>query len=266
MGWAILAAGISSVEAAFEYDPYGPRVAGLGAAGGALTGDGWAGFRNPALIAESDRLVGAGWSQQFGIPELTLETVGGSVRTRQVTLGVCASTLGSELYRESRLDLLIARRIRPELTAGISIGGRSLSIRNYSGGNALALNAGVVTELAGGVRVAGVWRNVNRAKLSGFSGELPEALVVGTAIEIPQAGVLVGDVVAERRFPLEMRVGAESEVMPNLIFRLGARAEPVRPSAGIEFGVGQWRFHYAVDRHQDLGVSHSVGLEFVPVR
>src|SRR3989339_1294174 len=99
LGW------ISSAFGAFELDSPGPRGAGLGGAGVALIGDGWGGLRNPALICGKGMVLATDWSQQFGLPELNHEVFTLQSRYPFAGLGVQGSTFGSELYRETSLEL-----------------------------------------------------------------------------------------------------------------------------------------------------------------
>ena len=233
----------------------------LGGAGSAMRGDSWGGLRNPALIRGNGFLVGANWSQQFGLPELSREHFGAVRDIKSVSLGLHASGFGSELYRETALDLSFARDLRADVTAGIAVGFRSLSIQGYENGNAAAVSLGIIARPIPKLAVAGVWRQLNRGKIEGYADRLPETLVIGLAAELGYSSLAVLDFVAESHFPLETRLGIESRVSKRLKLRIGGRAEPFRPSGGFEIIFRRWRFHYGVDLHPDLGPTHSVGME-----
>jgi hypothetical protein len=248
-------------EAAFESAPTGPRTRALGGAGSALGGDSWGGLRNPALIRGNGFSVGANWSQAFGLPELNREYFGAARDLKPISLGLHASSFGSELYRESAFDLIFAREIREEVTAGIAVGFRSLSTRGYARGNAAAVSLGLVARPISRLAIAGVWRQLNRGKLDGYEDRLPESLVIGFAAELGPSTMAVLDFIAESHFPLETRLGLESRVSKRLKLRIGGRAEPFRPSGGFQIIFRRWKFHYGGDLHPDLGPTHSVGME-----
>ncbi|MBU0508548.1 hypothetical protein KKH27_06925 [bacterium] len=246
---------------AFELDIPGPRATAMGGAGAALRGDVWCGSRNPALIARHFSGVGTVWSRQFGLPELTREAAIGATSVRGQPFAIRVGNFVSDLYREGEIGIAIARRLRPELSAGLELAGRWLDICNYPSARALSVTAGIAVEPVEGIAVGAVWRNLNRPRLSGYADHLSEILTVGVAASVGELGAIVADIVQEERFPAEYRIGAESELLPHLFLRVGARAEPVRPSAGFRVSFGCWSLEYAGDLHPDLGPSHEIGLD-----
>lgn len=250
----------SSAWAAFESDLNGPRATGLGGAGVAVWGDVWAPMRNPALAAVTIPQVGLYWSQQFGLPELTREAVLVTSTVRGQSWAVRGSSFGSDLYRETEFGLALAWSLHSTIAFGIEASGRWLQIQDYSRGQAISLAAGLSVRPTEHVTLGANWRNFNEPRLSGYDDRLGELLTVGAAVEVGDDGLIAADVVQETRFRAEYRIGAEARVLSPLWIRLGIRAEPVRPSGGVEIAAGQWHFFYAADLHPDLGASHELGL------
>ncbi|MDD5087385.1 MAG: hypothetical protein PHI18_01125 [bacterium] len=259
--WGVLLATWLPALGAFEWAVSGPRAAALGGAGAALRGDQWCSARNPALVVAQPSGVAASWSQQFGLPELAREvfTVGGRIRSQY--LAIHGSNFGGDLYREGELGIALGWSVRPELSAGVELAGRWLDIRGYSSGRALAVAAGIVIQPVDPVELAAVWRNLNEPRINGYQDRIRESLTVGLAVAVQPVGTLVADFVQEEYFPTEYRLGAEIPLLPDIALRVGARAEPVRPTAGFQVEIGRWSFAYAGDLHPDLGPSHEVGLE-----
>jgi hypothetical protein len=116
------------------------------------------------------------------------------------------------------------------------------------------------------VTVGGIWRNVNEPRLTGYRDRIQESLVLGLTVRVIPGGIISADIVQEKHFPAEFRIGAEARVLPQLVLRVGGRAEPVRPSAGMQIDIRRWSFYYAGDLHPDLGASHQagIGLRFEP--
>jgi hypothetical protein len=255
-----LGAGFGWAAAAFELDLTAPRATAMGGAGVALAGDAWAAHRNPALAAATLAQAGLAWSQQFGLPELGRESVTVTGRTRGQPWVIGAATFGSDLYRESRFSIAVARELPPTVAVGIEANGEWLQIRNYSQGRALAFGAGLLARPVERVAVGAAWKNLNDPRISGYRDRIAESLTIGAAVEIGDEDVIVADVTQVVRFRAEYRLGAEARVLRALWIRVGARAEPVRPSAGIEIAVRHWHFLYAADLHPDLGASYELGL------
>jgi hypothetical protein len=111
------------------------------------------------------------------------------------------------------------------------------------------------------VKLGAVWKNLNRARLDGYRERIPESLTVGVVARLGTSSMLLLDLVSEPHFPVESRFGIESKFSKILTLRVGGRAEPFRPSGGIEISLRYVRFHYAGDLHPQLGSSHSVGIE-----
>jgi hypothetical protein len=256
----LLLCGLCPVKAAFETDLAGPPTTALGGAGVALNGDAWAANRNPALAAFGGYQVGFSWSELFGLPELAREAVTVSSRIGPQPWALRAGTFGSDLYRETEFCVVAARRVASGITLGFELQSRWLYIRNYSYGTAYGATAGIVVEPHQDVTVGAVWRNLNDPRINGYKDRLAESLTIGTALRIRNEGHVVFDIVQESRHAAEFRVGAEAQVLKGLSLQVGARAEPVRPSAGLQIHSGRWTFVYAGDLHPDLGVSHEAGL------
>lgn len=248
--------------AAFELNPCGPRASAMGGAGVALCHDATGVFRNPALVACDLHGAGFVWSREFGLPELTREAVCAGFQVRQQPVSIRAGTLGNDLYRESESGLSLARYVRPGIAVGLEFSGRWLDMRGYSIAHTFAMTAGVVAQPTPNVTLGAVWSNLNSPKLSGYADHLPESLSVGIAAVIARNSVIIADIVQDRSFPAEFRVGAEVRVLPGFQLRVGGRAEPVRPSAGFQVDIRRWAFSYAGDLHPDLGASHEIGLEY----
>ncbi len=248
--------------AVFEISPTGPRSDGLGGAGTALSGDGWSKLRNPASVRVGRSTITGGWSQQFGLPELTREAAGGQFGFRSVECGIAAETFGGTVYRESTLRIQTSHRPSHRFSMGAELAGHTLEINGYPGGRGAAVTVGVVAAPIPDLKIGAVWRNVARPRLSTYRDRLPESLTMGIVANLGARALVVADLVQERYFPLEVRGGGELLVLPQLSLRVGARAEPFRPAAGFSARMSGFELHYAGDIHPDLGASHSVGLEF----
>ncbi len=256
----LLATDSPPLWAAFEEHAFGPRAASLAGGGVALEGDAWQSSRNPALAASGWSGAGAQWSQLFGIPELNRESADVTTSAYGLPWAVHAGTFGSDLYRESSLRFAVARKVGPKLTFGASLNAGWLDISNYNRGSVTGVDAGVLIQAHSRVTIGAVWRNLNDPKVRGYQDRLAESLTVGAAFNLPGEASVVLDVVQEPHHAAEYRMGAEARVLSNVALQVGARVEPVRPSAGVHVKAGRWHFYYAGDLHPDLGVSHDVGL------
>lgn len=252
---------LESAFAAFELDTFGPRAQAMGGAGIALTDDGWAVLRNPALATYGKANIGLSWSEEFGLPELARETIAARISVSNYPLGFRASTFGSKLYRESDYGLIAAKRLRSNIAVGLEIGARNLQIESNPNSTAAIASFGIVFQPLSAFTLGATWKNLNRPRLDGYSDHIEESLNIGACATIGNSGIICADLIQEKHFPLEIRAGAEASLLANLKLRVGFRAEPVRPSAGFQVDLKRWSFLYCADLHPDLGPSHSMGLE-----
>lgn len=225
-----------------------------------MAGDSWAASRNPALAPDSRTEAGLSWSQQFGLPELTREELSAVTHYHGHAFGLSAASLGSKLYRETEAGILWARAVHPQVCFGVDIRVRSLDVETYSASRTLTFSVGFTAKPAHGVQVGVVWRNLNEPRIPDYRDRIRESLTVGLTARITHQALIAIDIVQEKFFPAEIRVGAEARVLPQLTLRIGGRAEPVRPAAGLQLEIGRWNFLYAGDLHPDLGPSHHVGF------
>ncbi len=251
----------SYVMGAFESVPGGPRDAGLAQAGVALEGDVWGLLRNPAIAPLGRMQFGAGWSQQFDLPELTRESALLASEIGQQFLAISAESFGSSLYRESSAKGMISRRFSSKLSVGAELNGQFLAVKQYGRGSAFGSAVGMILDAHRDVRLGAVWRNPGRPAISHFRERLPESLTIGLTTNASSRAVVCADVIQEHNFPMEVRIGAEVVLHPSIAMRVGARGEPFRPAGGFSLKLKRWTFHYSGDLHQELGPSHAVGLE-----
>ena len=249
-------------QAAFEVNLAGPRATSLGGAGVALSGDAWAGSRNPALVGVTPPSAGLVWSQLFGLPELSRESVVATSSLIGQPWYIETGSFGTDLYRESNIGLAFGRKLTETVSLGVEFRGDWLFIRDYARAGSFSITTGVLIEPHPNIAVGAVWRNLNEPRLSGYQDRIAESLTIGMVWQIRDEGDLVFDIVQESRHPAEYRLGAEARVLPTVALQVGARADPVRPSAGVQLDIRRFSFLYAGDLHPNLGASHELGLSF----
>jgi hypothetical protein len=200
------------------------------------------------------------WQRLFDLPELTRLHLTSEFAFRQWAAALEVHQFGGELYRESTAGFSLAKVFSPLLSIGAQASVNQITIRGYDNATAFGASLGACFHPIPEFDIGTCWRNFPQSQFGGWNAQMPEALQFGVALRLPR-GTFVADIIEESRFPTEYRVGAEAPVLPALSLRIGARAEPVRPSAGFTVQVSRWRFHYAGDLHPDLGPSHELGLE-----
>jgi hypothetical protein len=240
----------------------GARSAALGGAVTALPGEPW-GSANPATWSTlSDRVVAFFATQAFGLSELRLGAVSYVEPTRLATIALGARTFGFADYRESRLNLGLARGLQLGTSRRFHLGVNArylrVSVPDYGSAATVAFGIGglvsVLPVLDAGFHIT----NPHRPNLGGQ--ELPRTLALGLHYTPADVLRVVVDAYKDVRFPLALRSGIEVHPVQVLFLRVGVATKPSRVTAGLGVRVGALTADVAAELHEVLGWSPAVGF------
>lgn len=243
----------------------GARMEALGGGGTALPGS-WI-QANPSSLARAPsgqlRLYA---DQGFGLPELRAGAFQVSTPVGLSGLGMSVQTLGFEAFRVSALTVAAGRAVRlgtqRTLDAGVGVTVHHARIDGYGSGVALALSAGLRTEVLPELDFGVSGQNLLGAKLAGLE-PVPQLLAVGLRYH-PAAGLeAVLDLVDDTRFPLSVRAGVEVHPVERVALRVGTATAPATFSAGAGLALGPLRADLAATRHEVLGWTPAVEVGVV---
>lgn len=240
----------------------GARVAALGGAGTALTGESW-GHANPASWATlSERHVGFFATQAFGLEALQLGALHVVYPFAVGTMAVGARTFGYEAYRETRFEWGGARGFSLGTTRQFNLGIKfqylQVSVPGYGSGNTITAGIGGLVQVLPGFDLGFHATNLHQPSIA--ADELARTLAIGIAYApIPSLRV-VTDVYKDVRFPLSLRAGIEAQPVKVLSIRAGTTTAPARISTGVGLHVGRIVADLAAERHVYLGWSPAIAF------
>lgn len=255
---------ISVPEVCFSQLTMGADGVALGQATTALQNNSWAIFSNPATINNQSKSLSFFSLRNYGFAELTDIAAVGSIPT---PFGIAAfgfHRYGGDLFNETRVRLGYANSWE-DLKFGVVLNYNHISQASpYGSGGALGVDLGVAAKLTEGLWLGARTTNVNQPSYDFAAADesLSRELSLGLSYDLDQNALFLFDVIKDVRFPVSYRGGVEVKVIENLKGRVGVSAEPNAYSFGIGYGSDFWEANIAFQRHEAIGFSPGIDLNF----
>ena len=219
-------------------------------------------FNNPAGIGQIRwREIGVFYSPEpFGLSELANAFAAYNEPFNFGSVAIGVMTYGFELYRESKVTIGFSYKNGDNIYFGTAINYQAVSIKNYGSKNSFLFDIGLLAYMTDDLRIGFSYKNITRSSY-GFQGdELPVVLNSGLSYQIIKNCNVNIAIEKDIRFPVSPRFGIEYQVIKQLTIRTGYSKEPVRYSFGVGINISIFRFNYALLSHQQLGMTHQIGL------
>jgi len=236
----------------------------LGQATTAYQNNSWAIFSNPATINEQDKSFSFFSVRNYGFQELTDIATAGSFPT---PFGIAAfgfHRYGGDLFNETRVRLGYVNSWEG-LRFGAVLNYNHISQASpYGSGGALGIDLGLSSKLTEGIWLGARASNINQPSYD-FEAEeesLSRELALGLSYDLDENALFLFDVVKDVRFPVSYRGGIEVKVIEHLKGRVGVSTEPNTYSFGMGYGSELWQANIAFQRHETLGFSPGIDLNF----
>jgi len=246
---------------AFETDAVDPRNWSLGNSVVSLTGGAVSLWANPAGLAMASGWEAYfGYSNQFGLAELSQQAVAVSYDLKTVGLGIGFANFGKpDFYQEQKITFAAGRKILNNFHLGAGFNYLLQKASGYSSQSAVSIGAGAIWEYEK-FRAGVVAKNINQPRLG--SDQIPRNYNLGISyLAFDQLDLSAG-MYYDTDFKEQFQLGQETRISDNLALRLGFQTEPNRYSLGAGFFLSKFDLDYAFVNHPDLGASHAVGLLF----
>ncbi|MFH1194466.1 MAG: hypothetical protein V1720_02060 [bacterium] len=228
----------------------------------ALSNDAFAIFNNPAGLPQMDwREFAVYYSPApFGMNELANGYGAYHEPTPFGSFGVGFMTYGYDLYRENKFALSYSRNFENKFFAGISVIYQTLHIQNYGNDGSLNFIIGGLAYLNRDFRIGFSAENLLRSTYGSEPDQIPVVFNAGVSFDALPEMTINAAVQKEIDFPVSLRFGFEYNVIQYLSLRFGFNNQPNSYSAGIGINYSLLQLDYAVFTHQDLGLTHQVGI------
>tara|TARA_R110002126_G_scaffold288548_2_gene442401 strand:- start:4130 stop:4954 length:825 start_codon:yes stop_codon:yes gene_type:complete len=255
---------VAAPSVAFAQLTMGADGLALGQATTSLQNNSWAIFSNPATINNESKSISFFSLRNYGFEDLTDIAATGSIPT---SFGIAAfgfHRYGGDLFNETRARLGYANSW-DDLKFGVVLNYNHISQASpYGSGGALGIDLGVSAKLTEGLWLGARTSNLNQPQYNFEADEesLSRELALGLSYDLDQNALFLFDVVKDVRFPVSYRGGIEVKVIENLKGRVGVTTEPNTYSFGIGYGSKLWEANLAFQRHETLGFSPGIDLNF----
>lgn len=235
----------------------GSRALALGNAASALTGNGWAVFGNPAMIAETGSMVSFYGSRNYGLNELSDKAAVLAISFPHVSLATGILGYGNEHFKKYVLQFALAGNWK-EVYVGISAGYHHISFSGiYGSAGSFGLNAGVAVDMGNNLWLASKASNINLPAYGNSEEELPRDLAIGLSSTFENKSLFTFELYKDVRFPLSVRAGLEVKIVKGVFGRLGVTGYPQTYSLGLGIKRGFIQVNLAVQNHHLLGYSQA---------
>lgn len=219
-------------------------------------------FNNPAGLSKiSGAQAGIYYSPSpFGLKQLAN---GFGAFAKSFEFGSAAagfSTYGFELYKENKITLSFSKNITENFSAGVSVFYHTLQIKNYGNDNTISLTFGCNTDLADNLILGFAAQNITRSSYGNQSNQIPTLLRTGLSYSIQKNFLIHFAFEKEIENSLSLRLGIDYQPIDFVNIRFGVMNEPNSFSSGLGINYSYFNFDYAFFTHQDLGLTHQVGL------
>lgn len=256
---------IDAAVLAQEY-PLGVRAQALGGATVAKGREAEALFENPALLTEVPELtLTAFYSQPFGIKELRLSSLAGSMNWAGFAFGLAIVDFGNDLYGDRRYHLAVSRNVLSTRRLALGASGtlRHLRISGYGDDSALLLNMGAQLRLSESFTLGSAFTNLLNAQIGRRPERLPQSVCFGFAYAPTAAVMLQMDVYKLSQFPEEWRIGIEAKPFSVLMLRMGIATNPDRLAFGFALKFFKASLQFTMYSHTDLGWTQQYAITFM---
>ncbi|MBO6649898.1 MAG: hypothetical protein JJ892_06675 [Balneola sp.] len=255
---------ISTPEMGLAQLTMGADGLALGQATTALQNNNWAIFSNPATINNEQKGISFFSLRNYGFTELTDIAASGSLPTRYGNVAFGFHRYGGDLFNETRIRIGYANYWN-DLKYGIALNYNHISQASpYGSGGAVGLDVGLAARIAEGLWLGAKATNLNQPDYNFAANEesLSRELAIGLSYDLDENALFLFDVVKDVRFPVAYRGGIEVKVVENLKGRVGVTTEPNTYSFGVGYEATLWEANLVFQRHETLGYSPGIGLNF----
>ncbi len=220
-------------------------------------------FLNPAgLSFLTKSQVSLGYSNLYGLTELSLGSLSWSYPLKSWSFGVGLSIFGkSDFYQEKLGVISAAYNFKNKIGVGISLKYLILSTSSdYPELKAFSLDLGFRGKFLEKIAIGGVVKNLNEPKFKKNAEKIPLNYNLALAYNpFKEIGLMVA-YFDDSDFKSQFRFGQETKIGKNLALRFGFQTQPSRYSFGAGFIWEKFKIDYAYFNHPDLEASHSVNL------
>ncbi len=250
---------------AFENQYAGARPLALSGAYVAFN-DIWSSFYNQAGIA-GFREISAGvfYESRFRLKELSLMAGAVIIPAGAVNFGFNYLQFGTGTFKETKLGLVISKRLSKKLSAGLQLDYLAAVLPENQRAKGLAtFEAGIIYRLSKELQLGAHLFNPVHRGMKTFNAflKMPAIFRIGGRHQLSNLVLTCFEI--EKGFGTAPVFKAGTEFLPakNLAVRFGVSGKPFTYTAGFGYAFGNIKTDFAFNYHGVLGISPSVSIQF----
>lgn len=244
--------------------PIGPRSAALGHASSSIY-DVWSTRNNQGSLGFVRQAeAGAFYENRFFVKELTQSGFAAAVPIKKGTFGICYTSLGYKLYRESHATLSYGMKLSDHISAGISLDYLNTKIADiYGQANAITGAVGLTAKLLPQVVVSTHIYNPFRAKITNYNNEkVPTIYKFGAQYIFSPKVFLVAEAEKTSAQKINIKGGIEYKPSSLIYIRAGGSSFPAQAAFGVGVDYNGLKIDVSSSYHSVLGLSPQIGLRY----
>ncbi|MBI3518436.1 MAG: hypothetical protein HY062_03645 [Bacteroidetes bacterium] len=244
--------------------PIGVRSASLGHASSCLS-DVWSSRNNQGSLGFVRKTeIGAFYENRFLIKELTQSGFAMAAPIKKGTFGICYSSLGYKLYRESQTTLSYGMKLTETISAGIGIDYLTTKIADvYGQAQTFTGSVGITAKVLPQLVIASHIYNPFRAKITNYNHEkVPTIIKFGAQYLFSKKVCLLAEAEKTSAQNINVKAGIEYNPSSLIYLRAGASSFPTQAAFGIGINYNGLKIDLTSAYHNVLGFSPQIGLSY----
>jgi hypothetical protein len=244
--------------------PIGSRSAALGHASSCLF-DIWSTRNNQGSLGFIRKTeFGAFYENRFFVKELTQSGFAAAIPIKKGTFGICYSSLGYKLYRESQTTLSYGMKLNDNISAGIGFDYLNTKIADiYGKSNAFTGSVGLLAKILPQVVISSHIYNPFRAKITNYNNEkVPTIFKFGAQYIFSKKVFIVAEAEKTSAKKINIKGGIEYNPSSLVYLRVGGSSYPAQASFGLGVNYNGIKIDMCTSYHSILGFSPQIGLSY----
>ena len=244
--------------------PIGPRSAALGHASTSLS-DVWSTRNNQGNLGFLRQAeAGAFYENRFFVKELTQSGFAAVMPIKKGTFGLCYSSIGYNLYRESQVSLSYGMKLTDNVAAGVAFDYLNTRIADvYGKANAFTGSFGLTAKLTQQVVISTHIYNPFRAKITNYNNEkVPSIIKFGAQYIFSKQVFLTAEAEKTSLQKVNIKGGIEYKPSSLIYIRVGGASYPTQAAFGVGVNYNGLKIDLSSMYHSVLGLSPQIGLSY----
>ncbi|HVT86558.1 MAG TPA: hypothetical protein VHD35_15240 [Chitinophagaceae bacterium] len=212
---------------------------------------------NQAALAEvNNAAVGVYGERRFLLSDLNNYTAALAIPTSSGNFGLKTGYFGSADYNETQIGLAYGRKMGEKLDIGAQFNYNAIRIPGYGNSSAISFEIGTVLHLTDQLHIGIHANNPVGGKFGKDQEEkLPSVYSFGIGYDASEKFYFGAEILKEEDQPVNVNVGLQYTILPQLLARVGMETATSSAWAGIGVSWKVFRIDVTTTYHPQLGVT-----------